>query len=156
MQGASAFSFIDYVACAVKLVVLLPHLTGTMDTVDMEMDEGTALSFKMDLSSSTTTIDPSVVSSRILQSASLQKDQALHDSATDDVAAAEQPHFPRLSAHQASGSRSEYRRVRCPPHRYTKLREHWESILTPLVEYLKLQVRRSSACALSVDTCHVG
>jgi hypothetical protein len=61
----------------------------------------------------------------------------------------EQPQFPKLSAAQAaaasggSGNRrsSEYRRVRCPPHRYTPLREHWEQILTPLVEYLKLQVR---------------
>lgn len=53
----------------------------------------------------------------------------------------EQPVFPKLSAAQANGNRSEYRRVRCPPHRYTPLREHWEQILTPLVEYLKLQVR---------------
>ena len=53
----------------------------------------------------------------------------------------EQPHFPKLSAVQANNNRSEYRRVRCPPHRYTPLREHWEQILTPLVEYLKLQVR---------------
>jgi hypothetical protein len=48
--------------------------------------------------------------------------------------------FPKLSALQANGNRSEYRRVRCPPHRYTPLREHWEQILTPLVDYLKLQV----------------
>jgi hypothetical protein len=53
----------------------------------------------------------------------------------------QQPHFPKLSALQANGNRSEYRRVRCPPHRYTPLRDHWEQILTPLVEYLKLQVR---------------
>lgn len=52
-----------------------------------------------------------------------------------------QPVFPRLSAAQASGNKIEYRRVRCPTHRYTPLREHWEQILTPLVEYLKLQVR---------------
>ncbi|EEC50692.1 predicted protein, partial [Phaeodactylum tricornutum CCAP 1055/1] len=52
-----------------------------------------------------------------------------------------QPNFPQVSALQATGGKSEYRRVRCPPHRYTPLREHWEQILTPLVEYLKLQVR---------------
>jgi hypothetical protein len=57
------------------------------------------------------------------------------------------PTFPKLSS-AASGGRIgggggkvEYRRVRCPPHRYTPLREHWEQILTPLVEHLKLQVR---------------
>lgn len=36
---------------------------------------------------------------------------------------------------------SEYRRIRCPPHRYTPLRTSWEQILTPLVQYLNLLVR---------------
>lgn len=71
-------------------------------------------------------------SSRIRTSDSLRK-QPQQD---------EQPHFAPLTAQQASNKGgSEYRRVRCPPHRYTPLREHWEQILTPLVEYLKLQVR---------------
>jgi hypothetical protein len=74
-------------------------------------------------------------SSRILQSASLQKQEQMEISGEGD-----QPHFPELSAVQASGNKIEYRRVRCPPHRYTPLRESWEQILTPLVEYLKLQV----------------
>jgi hypothetical protein len=74
-------------------------------------------------------------SSRILQSASLQKQEQMEVSGEG-----EQPHFPELSAVQASGNKIEYRRVRCPPHRYTPLRESWEQILTPLVEYLKLQV----------------
>lgn len=91
----------------------------------------------MDLSSASTTIDPSVVQSRILQSASLQKENAAMQDDSD------QPVFPKLSAAQASGNKVEYRRVRCPPHRYTPLREHWEQILTPLVEYLKLQVRQN-------------
>ena len=90
----------------------------------------------VELSANATTIDPSVISSRIRQSASLQKEEQM---VVDDGSA--QPHFPKLSAVQASGNRSEYRRVRCPPHRYTPLREYWEQILTPLVEYLKLQVR---------------
>ena len=102
---------------------------------DMQVEDGSQ-SIQMDLSSAITTIDASVVSSRILQSASLRKDEPL----VDGQIANEQPHFPQVSALQANNSRSEYRRVRCPPHRYTKLREHWESILTPLVEYLKLQV----------------
>jgi hypothetical protein len=96
----------------------------------------------MNLSNAATTIDPSVVTSRILQSESLQKEQQHHD---DD-----QPHFPQLSAVQASGNKVEYRRVRCPPHRYTPLREHWEQILTPLVEYLKLQVRNESRSSVVV------
>ena len=86
----------------------------------------------LQLNSQSMTIDPSVIQSRILQSASIQKEQAVDDG--------EQPHFAELTAVQASGGKIEYRRVRCPPHRYTPLREHWEQILTPLVEYLKLQV----------------
>jgi hypothetical protein len=110
----------------------------TMDAPnDMMMeDSNDEHNTEINLTNASTTIDPSVVSSRILQSASLQKEQA---------AANEQPEFPELSAQQASGNRVEYRRVRCPPHRYTPLREHWEQILTPLVEYLKLQVRRRMA-----------
>ncbi len=97
------------------------------------MDTDTGVDVQM--SSASTTIDPSVVQSRIRQSISLQKaDQA------DNMDDTDQPIFPELSATQASGNKVEYRRVRCPAHRYTPLREHWEQILTPLVEYLKLQV----------------
>merc|ERR1711933_445313 len=52
----------------------------------------------------------------------------------------EMPKFEKLKAVDSIGQK-EYRRIRCPPHRYTPLRENWEHILTPLVEYLKLQVR---------------
>jgi hypothetical protein len=100
-----------------------------MDDVHDESNERT----EMNLSNAATTIDPSVGSSRISQSASLQKQGQMEISE-------EQPHFPELSAVQASGNKIEYRRVRCPPHRYTPLRDSWEQILTPLVEYLKLQV----------------
>jgi hypothetical protein len=62
----------------------------------------------MELSASSTTIDPSVVQSRIRQSASLQKE----DAAMKDKES-EQPVFPKLSAAQASGNKVEYRRARC-------------------------------------------
>jgi hypothetical protein len=68
----------------------------------------------------------------------------------------EQPQFPKLSVAaqlatkntttkggsggKGGGGVVEYRRIRCPSHRYTPLRDHWEQIITPLVEYLKLQV----------------
>ena len=106
-----------------------------MDTSDVDTtmkDESPAppnAASSINLSSASTTIDPSVGQSRILQSDSVQREQE-----------EEQPHFPKLSAVKANGNKVEYRRVRCPPHRYTPLREHWEQILTPLVEYLKLQV----------------
>lgn len=93
-------------------------------------------------------IEPTELNSRIRMSASLQK-QHDAEAGNDDMEEEggedqqQQPVFPRLSAVQAANGRGrvEYRRVRCPPHRYTPLREHWEQILTPLVEYLKLQVR---------------
>jgi len=111
----------------------------------------------MGMSNSATTIDPHVVQSRILQSASLSKEQRDSETAVDGHGAEMeldeddgiatgpnaviQPEFKRLSAAAARGGRTEYRRVRCPSHRYTPLRDSWEQILTPLVEYLRLQVR---------------
>lgn len=95
---------------------------------DMMMETTTDI----DMSNQVTTIDASVVQSRISMSDSLMKENEVD----------EQPVFPKLSAMEAAGGgRVEYRRVRCPPHRYTPLRENWEQILMPLVEYLKLQVR---------------
>lgn len=99
---------------------------------------------QMQFSTASTTIDPSVVQSRIRQSASLRNE----DSAMLDDS--QQPVFPKLSAAQAAGNKVEYRRVRCPTHRYTPLREHWEQILTPLVEYLKLQVRNQQLVVVVV------
>lgn len=107
----------------------------------MDYQEEGASGEGMDLSAASTTIDPSVIQSRILQSTSLQKEHAAAMmEEDDDNMQQQQPVFPKLSAAQASGNKIEYRRVRCPPHRYTPLRENWEQILTPLVEYLKLQV----------------
>lgn len=108
-----------------------------------------------------TIIDSAVIQSRIRQSASLQKEHAAANMEEESSSEHEQPVFPKLSAAQASGNRIEYRRVRCPPHRYTPLREHWEQILTPLVEYLKLQVRfntktRSVEMKTSPHTIDVG
>ncbi len=91
--------------------------------------------------------------SRIIQSDSVvQMEMSNHDNngGEDDNNMAtstmqEPPTFPKLTVAQSrtNGGKSkiEYRRIRCPAHRYTPLREHWEQILTPLVEYLKLQVR---------------
>jgi RNA-binding protein PNO1 len=53
----------------------------------------------------------------------------------------ELPNFPALSAEKMRGGKTEFRRVRCPPHRVTPLRNNWEKIISPLVEHMKLQVR---------------
>ena len=92
------------------------------------------------------TVDPTTLTSRIIQSDSIQReDKANAGSENDDDmqmdGGVDQPTFQKLSAHAARGGKSEYRRIRCPAHRYTPLRENWEQLLTPLVEYLKLQVR---------------
>ena len=105
------------------------------------------------------TIDPSTLTSRIIQSRSIQQEDAdystdnnntntndddenMEVSTSPDMGEEEQPTFQKLSAHASRvGGKAEYRRIRCPAHRYTPLRESWEQLLTPLVEYLKLQVR---------------
>jgi len=88
--------------------------------------------------------DHTDLQSRIIQSKSIRAEEATGDenSAGEDTNMnVEQPTFKRLSAHAARSGKAEYRRIRCPAHRYTPLRENWEQLLTPLVEYLKLQVR---------------
>merc|ERR1719272_1800628 len=42
------------------------------------------------------------------------------------------------------GVKSEYRRIPVPQHRYTPLRQNWDSILKTLVEHMKLQVRMNT------------
>ena len=49
--------------------------------------------------------------------------------------------FPQLTAKEARGGKSEFRRVPVPPHRYTPLRKEWMAVYTPIVEHLKLDVR---------------
>ena len=110
---------------------------------DMMVD-GQQQSHEITMTNAATTIDPNVVQSRILQSSSLAAAAARHnDSDSDDDEMGEegqQPTFAKLSAMADRGGKVEYRRVRCPKHRYTPLREDWEQILMPLVQFLKLQV----------------
>mmetsp|Transcript_510 Transcript_510/g.1221 ORF Transcript_510/g.1221 Transcript_510/m.1221 type:complete len:119 (-) Transcript_510:688-1044(-) len=103
------------------------------------------MSDAMEIDHGAKTIDPNELKSRIIQSDSLQKESQIDDDTNE-----EQPVFPRVSAMEARGGRTEYRRIRCPPHRYTPLRENWEQILTPLVEYLKLQASSQHGRVLGV------
>ena len=51
------------------------------------------------------------------------------------------PSFPELSAQDMAGGMSEMRSLKVPPNRYTPLRESWDQIMRPIVEYMKLQIR---------------
>jgi RNA-binding protein PNO1 len=42
------------------------------------------------------------------------------------------------------GVKNEYRRIPVPRHRYTPLKQNWESVLKTLVEHMKLQVRMNT------------
>lgn len=61
------------------------------------------------------------------------------DAAADAEAA--RPDFPALTAREMGGGKDDFRRIRCPPHRLTPLRNSWENIVTPTVEHMKLQIR---------------
>jgi len=108
--------------------------TGNLD-VDMQTDH------EINMNTSATTIDPSVLQSRIRQSESLAAENEMDQEDTPmDGEEITQPSFRKLTAMEQS-QKIEYRRIRCPPHRYTPLKDNWEQILLPLVQYLKLQVR---------------
>lgn len=49
--------------------------------------------------------------------------------------------FPPLSTQDVAAGNIEYRRIRCPPNRLSPLRNAWDNIMTPIVQYLKLQIR---------------
>ena len=50
------------------------------------------------------------------------------------------PHFPALSAQDMAGT-EEIRRIRCPPNRFTPLKNNWEKLMRPVVDQLKLLIR---------------
>lgn len=114
------------------------------DTEDMTMAD--SRNHEITMTNAATTIDPSIIQSRILQSTSIAAAEAAtnnNDDSDDEMGNGEiqqQPTFQKLSAMADKGGKVEYRRVRCPKHRYTPLRQDWEQILMPLVQFLKLQV----------------
>ncbi|KAJ1901400.1 pre-rRNA-processing protein pno1 [Kickxella alabastrina] len=55
--------------------------------------------------------------------------------------ASDKPQFAPLSAKDLRTDRWESRRIRVPPHRFSPLKTDWLKIYSPIVEYLKLQVR---------------
>jgi len=77
-----------------------------------------------------------------------EKDEAQDEDEDDEdfassssSSATAKPNFPALTASAALGGKIEYRRIRCPPQRLTPLRNQWEQVMGPIVEFLKLQIR---------------
>ena len=56
----------------------------------------------------------------------------------------EGPRYPKLAAAAATEGTVQMRRIRVPSNRYTPLRENWENIVTPIVKYMKLQIRMNT------------
>ena len=63
--------------------------------------------------------------------------------------------FDKIKVSDLASKKDEYRRIPVPRHRYTPLRQNWDSILKTLVEHMKLQVRMNTkrhAVELKVST----
>lgn len=101
-----------------------------VEGMDVDMDDQTV--------GGTAIVDTSQISSN---AAHIRDAQA----ASGVVNGAQAPHFPPVSAQQQGAvDLSEIRRVRVPPNRYTPLRDNWEHIMTPIVKYMKLQIRMNT------------
>jgi RNA-binding protein PNO1 len=73
------------------------------------------------------------------------------EAAADGAAA--KPSFPALGGGGGGGAPDESRSVRVPTHRYTPLKEAWESIVAPIVEHMKLMIRMNArARAVEIKT----
>ncbi|KAJ2726932.1 pre-rRNA-processing protein pno1 [Coemansia sp. Benny D115] len=71
------------------------------------------------------------------------------------AATADKPNFEALSGKELrQGNRWESRRIRVPTHRFTPLRTDWLKIYSPIVEYLKLQIRMNPRSrVIELRTC---
>ena len=74
-----------------------------------------------------------------------EEEEALRAADAGTAINMKRPDFPALDAAAANGGEQEYRRVRVPPHRLTPLKNQWETLMAPIVEYLKLQIRFNPA-----------
>ncbi|KAJ2657933.1 pre-rRNA-processing protein pno1 [Coemansia sp. RSA 1200] len=74
--------------------------------------------------------------------------------ASSGPAAADKPDFAPLSAKDMRNKRNEFRRIRVPPHRFSPLKNDWLKIYSPIVEYLKLQIRMNpKSRVIEIKTC---
>ncbi|KAJ1786653.1 pre-rRNA-processing protein pno1 [Coemansia sp. RSA 2399] len=66
----------------------------------------------------------------------------------------DRPDFAPLSAKEVRDKRNEFRRIRVPPHRFSPLKKDWLKIYSPVVEYLKLQIRMNPKTrVIEIRTC---
>jgi len=73
----------------------------------------------------------------------VEQDEGAGSGEEDGSAPYSKPKFPALSAKE-QGDKRQLRRVPVPPHRMTPLKASWMSIIQPLVEHMKLQVRMNT------------
>ncbi|KAJ3098601.1 pre-rRNA-processing protein pno1 [Phlyctochytrium planicorne] len=70
------------------------------------------------------------------------------------IADSDRPNFPALKPRDLAGQQKEKRSIPIPPHRMTPLKKSWMQLYTPLVEFLKLQVRMNvKRKAVEIRSC---
>ncbi|XP_062509293.1 RNA-binding protein pno1-like [Corticium candelabrum] len=70
-----------------------------------------------------------------------RKDPEVAMEASESASSAKRPQYPPVDVSKTTNSKSEFRRITVPPHRFSPLKESWMKIFTPVVEHLKLQIR---------------
>jgi len=72
---------------------------------------------------------------------SVMDEDAMEDGNMEEIA---MPNFPALTPAQMNNGRIEERKIPVPIHRLTPLRDNWMKIFTPVVQYMKLQIRMNT------------
>lgn len=81
-------------------------------------------------------------------------DQLTQTTTQQPLESSDKPDFAPLAAKDLRSKRNESRRIRVPAHRFSPLKKDWLKIYSPIVEYLKLQIRMNpKSRMIEIRTC---
>lgn len=112
--------------------------------------------FKMTIDSNNNTEDFQLVTSKRKRKDEKQNDEKMEEETeVADNSTQKKLKFPPISGEKLMDGNHEMRKIFIPSNRINPLRENWTKIVTPIVEYLKLQIRYNIKTRnVEIKTCN--